>query len=389
MKQSRVGAALLVVFLAGGWTALVLPGPSAQADHTIVFPSCEQPTSSDDPPPSPEASPSPTPTPTPAPPPECTPKENEVIRGTRKVSFEVQGGGFSSGIRQVFASLRAETSGVPHPGQLELTCPFPDDNPDVEGCQYNERRGSGIYSFLWNANTLTPYNGSYTLRVQAHACNNPLCTDQHEESLPDRQKLKVNNAPAGLGKPRILVATENSVTVEWDKGAEPDILSYTLYRAFTADSKAVPADNKFKAVFTTTATALRDEVGTPGAYWYKVRVTRRSVITPDTGISSPISERSGPGVVVGLEATPRPEGAPPPPPPPPRRLRPHVASRPPPVPDAPFSALLPYDVPDDVATEPTGPDVPEEGADPRGPVLPLAVGAFLVSASLALVRMPY
>lgn len=387
MKQSRVGLALLVVLVGGAWSALALHVPVAQADHSIDRIDCSSvptPTPTLTPPPAPGETPGP-----PEPPQNCTPDENEVMTGTRTVAFEVNAQGIQR-IVEVVATLMAETAGVPHPGPLALTCPegFPDEDPNVNGCQSAERRPeSGTYSFVWNAGTLTPYNGSYKVHVEARACN-VVCSDDHK-AQGDFRKLKVDNAPAGLKAPKILVATENSVTVEWDKGKEPDVLSYTLYRAFTADSKTVPADNKFKAVFTTTATALRDEVGTPGAYWYKVRVTRRSVITPDTGISSPISERSGPGVVFGLEATPRPEGAPPPPPPPPRRLRPHVASRPPPVPDAPFSALLPYDVPDDVATEPTGPDVPEEGADPRGPVLPLAVGAFLVSASLALVRMPY
>lgn len=387
MKQSRVGVALLALFVGAAWAALALPRWPAEADHSINFIDCSTvptPTPTLTPPPAPGQT-----EPPPQPPDNCTPEENEVMSGTRTVAFEVDGGGFPATTREVLAFLIAETKNVPDPGPLDLTCPVPDEAPNVDGCQSEEGGPeSGTYSFTWNANTLTPYNGSYKLRVEARA--EPHLTSAVWIS-DERQKLKVNNAPAGLKAPKILVATENSVTVEWDKGKEPDVLSYTLYRAFTADSKTVPADNKFKAVFTTTATALRDEVGTPGAYWYKVRVTRRSVITPDTGISSPISERSGPGVVFGLEATPRPEGAPPPPPPPPppRRLRPHVASRPPPVPDAPFSALLPYDVPDDVATEPTGPDVPEEGADPRGPVLPLAVGAFLVSASLALVRMPY
>jgi hypothetical protein len=62
--------------------------------------------------------------------------------------------------------------------------------------------------------------------------------------------------------------------------------------------------------------------------------------------------------------------------------------RPPPVPDAPYSAYLPYDIPE--GGEQVVEAAPREtGTDPRGPVLPVAVGAFLVSSALALGRMPY
>jgi hypothetical protein len=71
-------------------------------------------------------------------------------------------------------------------------------------------------------------------------------------------------------------------------------------------------------------------------------------------------------------------------------LIPSVAAAPPPVPDAPFSAYLPYNKSQDSNSE-AGPPAPEAGTgtDPRGAVLPVAVGAFLVSSALALGRMPY
>src|SRR5437867_2642388 len=64
------------------------------------------------------------------------------------------------------------------------------------------------------------------------------------------------------------------------------------------------------------------------------------------------------------------------------------------IPDAPYSAQLPYgDIPEDSggSVSAGGGGVQEEPGGPtnRGPVLPVAVGAFLLSAALALSRMPY
>jgi hypothetical protein len=123
-------------------------------------------------------------------------------------------------------------------------------------------------------------------------------------------------------------------------------------------------------------------------------VTRRSIVTPQTGISSAPSPVSK--VAQANAAAPKDAGEkkttgriqprarivsrlP-------RLTLPSVGSRAPPVPDAPFSAFLPYDVPEGGKAA----DQPEPGGgDPRGPVLPVAVGAFLVSSALALGRMPY
>jgi hypothetical protein len=149
---------------------------------------------------------------------------------------------------------------------------------------------------------------------------------------------------------------------------------------------------------------VRETVKDSGAYWYKVMATRRSYApdTKDTGISSPLSASSGPGVVtVSAPAKPgtkktvggRSVYLPPPasavltPP----GLIPSVAAAPPPVPDAPYSAYLPYS--GSGSSEDAGPPAPEASGpgavDPRGAVLPVAVGAFLVSSALALGRMPF
>ena len=156
----------------------------------------------------------------------------------------------------------------------------------------------------------------------------------------------------------------------------------------------------------TVGSSVRETVQSSGAYWYKVQATRRSYSPDhrDTGISSALSASSGPGVVsASTQSTPKPGSkkksggrviALPPPaaavltPP---GLIPSVAAAPPPVPDAPYSAYLPYK--SSGASEDAGPPAPEasggRGVDPRGAVLPVAVGAFLVSSALALGRMPF
>lgn len=388
MTRSRAAAAALAGLVASVSTLLALVSSPAIADHELS--ECYQPTLSPTPTPSPE--PTTPPTPPPSPPPECLPEEGDVIRGTRTVSFEVDPTD-SRRIMDVGVELLAETNGVPDPGPLTLVCAVDDSDDEPNVCEHTpgDAPGDGIYSFVWNSNSLTPHNGSYALSITARSCAVALggwrCNlSQHDNAL-ERTKLKVDNPPAQPAAPRVLVATETSVTLEWDKAPYPDVISYTIYRARTDRRTDEPDDDAFTALLTTTPTvmSIRDEVSAPGAYWYKVAVTRRSVVDKSGGISSEQSAASGPGVVAAPEPTPAPDG---PPPPPPRQLKPFVAARPPPVPDAPFSAVLPYDVPEG-GLEATGPDVPEEGSDPRGPVLPLAVGAFLVSASLALVRMPY
>jgi hypothetical protein len=327
----------------------------------------------------------------------CTPAEGTIMQGIRTVTFNVsEGPDLTDGpILEVVATLVSDTENVPGPGPVGLTCPSTDRDPGKPGCQFNEGDNvvSGTYSFTWDAATLTPYNGAFTLHVDTTARRglNSTRTTQF-----NRKNLRVDNAPAKLGAPKILATTTSTVTLEWPKAPEPDVQSYTVYRAVTANKDKKPADGDFKAIANTTTNSIRDERLKPNAYWYKVLVTRRSVVTPETGISSPLSDRSGAGVVVVPEPTPvarSDEGSKAPAPERPRYQRPPLipqrVSAPPPVPDAPFSAVLPYKQPGDLGELATGPDVPEEGADPRGAVLPVAVGAFLFSSALALGRMPY
>jgi hypothetical protein len=180
-----------------------------------------------------------------------------------------------------------------------------------------------------------------------------------------------------------VATTTESVTIKWPAAKEADVQSYTVYRAVTKDASKPPSVKDLRRVDVVTTTEYRDTKAGSSVNWYAVRVTRRSVVTPEDGIRSPLSKLSGGANV---------REAPSPAPAPGRRDIPRRqlstvrgSGRPPPVPDAPYSAYLPYEkAPRGGSTETS-----EPGGDPRGPVLPVAVGAFLVSSALALGRMPY
>lgn len=387
----------------GVGAAAVLWLPAASSHHQVTFTECTPDEDEGDQEESPEptvtplpASAPPTATPGPDVPDNCTPAEESIIRGERTLRFEVDAGTIGE-IRDVRAFLDSEDDDIESPGQVVIECSRPDQAPAEGGCQYPDGEPEGVFTFPWDSNVVTPHNGAYTFR--GWALSEPHAPDPESEEDPRiaearRQRLLVDNPPVDLGAPSIIVATENSITLEWDPAPEPDLLSYTVYRAVTADSDTKPKAADFEAVASTTKAALRDEIDEPAAYWYRVRSTRRSVVTPDDGISSALSPTSGPGEVVGLKATPPPEGEEPLIETQPRSpiVVPRSPGRPPPVPDAPFSAYLPFeatDLPESDDSD-TVEEVEEPGQeDPRAPFLPMAVGAFLVSSALAVGRMPF
>jgi hypothetical protein len=403
MQRSFLGVALRVVAVVGIVGAGVMEGSTAHATDNVSFITCStspSPTPTGTPP---DASPTPTPTPD-----NCVPASGTAVRDVRTLKFSVATNTFNTHIDEVVAFLDSQTNGIasPSPDRIELQCPTGDEDGSKPGCQSsNAAPRNGIYNFVWDTNDVTPYNGAYRFRVKAHFVgtnHDAYVTQPSGQQCPQGCNLIVDNPPQQPNAPRVVVATDKSVSLAWDANPEPDVLSYTLYRAITKDSKTPPTDSQFKVDFTTTGTSARDPVTTAGAYWYKVQATRRSLVTPDTGISSTLSARSGPGVT-GPVATPTPKpgtkktsgkvvALPPPaaailtPP----GLIPSVAAAPPPVPDAPYSAYLPYK--SSGTSEDAGPPAPEAGAgtvDPRGAVLPVAVGAFLVTSALALGRMPF
>jgi hypothetical protein len=130
-------------------------------------------------------------------------------------------------------------------------------------------------------------------------------------------------------------------------------------------------------------------------HWYSVKVTRRSVVTEEEGISSTLSPISGPAHIKSPEQIAKEEskdGKAPKRKIPFRDLAPpRVTSRLAAVADAPFKYKLPYDT----DSAPTF-DAPAEGSsseggpdDPRTRMIPVAVGMFLLSSALAVGRMPF
>lgn len=379
---------LRILGVVGVWAAVSFVGPSADAHHTIVFTPCSD---SSTPPPSSTPGPSPTPSPEPSPTPQnCVPDSGSRLTGTLNVQFEVRATS-SRPISSVKAYIESQEEGVPKPknGAPFLSVSY----------SRSQQVGARAFQFAWDTLTDTPHNGSYKLRVVASAFSNSLGGSEVHTQEATRRDLLVDNPPVGIAAARIVAKTATSVSVEWDPAVEPDVLRYTLYRAMTQNPEEVPEYSAFTEVASLSATNLRDAVQEEGFYWYTVIVTRRSVVTPETGISSVPSPISAAAEVKEAEKSDDDGGGSGGPKATPVPFRPRVVSKlpsltlprvaprgAPAVPDAPFSAVLPYDVPEG------GEDIPEPsepGSDPRGPVLPVAVGAFLVSSALALGRMPY
>jgi hypothetical protein len=368
----------------------------AHAKPTITFDDC----SSGSPPPStdPGLTPSPSspgdvpPANDRTPPPDCTPLSGETVWGTRTIRFTVKATAFQERLKTVKLYILADDPALPDAANNE--------SPVLSEAYANSPPTQKTYSVEWETRQLTPYNGRYKLHVESTTTS----PTGASSATADRKDLRVDNEPAALAAVNILATTQTSISVRWDQAMEPDVLSYTLYRAVTSDPGARPSYTDLRPVATTQTTSFRDDDVHPASYWYSVKVTRRSFVTPQTGISSAFSPMSSAAVV---KPTPAPvtntsggspsSAA--------SAATAHSLSRFVPlnrlsaplpgggsasVPDAPYSAYLPYDKPDaQGAAGGLGGTTQEAGADPRGVVLPVAVGAFLVSSALVLGRMPF
>ena len=384
IKTVRIISAALIVGAAAFF------GAPVAADHPII--DFDSHTCSPEPSPSPPGEPEltpppsadPTPTPNePTPPPQnCMPEENERIWGTRTIKFSVETTRFRP-LKRVALYILSDEKGLPHAnsGNPLLEELFPSD-PPVES--YEKR-------FKWKSVEITPRNGRYKIRVVADTYE---VTGGEHRTMLERKRLLVDNPPVALAAPRLIATTVDNVSLEWDTSTAPDVISYDVYRAKTSSREKKPAFADFKPIGSTAATTYRDPVP-PGVYWYSVRVTRRSVVTPEKGISSPLSPMSWPAdtkAILEKEIEKKDEK------PAERRLQPYrpftptqrVGSRLANAPDAPFAYKLPYDKNVGALDEPmeAGTDDPAAN-DPRGPVLPVAVGMFLLSSALAVGRMPY
>lgn len=388
-----IGKAARIAAVVGVLAASTFAATASSADHVISFTECTQasPAAPTFTPPPVEGEETPPPQPEATPPPQnCMPADGERIWGTRTLRFEVDEN--SSTVDRVTLSILSQEDGIPsaHGGQAFEVPP----NGDTTN-----------YNFQWNSQEATPYNGIYKVRVVAYGRTGGLRPREHTASR-ERANLAVDNAPRTPAAPKVLSATVGSVTLEWQRAVEPDVTAYTVYRATTESKNVRPEYASFKQIGLTTGPAFRDSTVQPGVNWYVIRVTRRSVVTAEQGISSSLSPMSSPAEVSSPTTKPNdPKGdgsgdgkvddnddrptrrfipyrqlAP---------ARPRAVARA--VPEAPFAYKLPYD------DEPGAGDfgaveegVGEGGAtDPRGPVLPVAVGMFLVSSALAVGRMPY
>lgn len=385
-----VRRAIRILAIVGVVAVGAFVGAPSSADHTVDFTDCaDEPSNTPvptlTPPPVEGGEPTPEPAPGATPPPQnCVPDEGERIWGARTLQFTVDEN--SSDVDKVSLSILSQEESIPsaNEGKPLTTWAGADSTP---------------FQFEWVSNEATPYNGIYKLVVTAHARRRTL-QSEHNASA-ERVNLRVDNAPQPLAPPKVIATTIGSVTLEWQRAPEPDVTAYTIYRATTESTSVRPAYRDFKQVGITEGPAFRDSTVQPGVHWYSVRVTRRSVVTPDVGISSPASLMSGPAEVASPQA-PKPDGkggggagtssddAP---------IRniyrrpqtvrtPSVRARA--LPDAPFAYKLPYDTPEERADFGAVEEGADEGpADPRGAVLPVAVGMFLVSSALAVGRMPY
>ncbi len=364
---------LRAIAVAGVFAAASYYGPAASANHAIVFTPCPTGGSPAPTPPEgptgPTALPTPTPTPKPTPTPvpqDCTPASGERIAGTRDVHFSVGPGNLTYVRLWILADETAVKNA--NGGNPVLS----DDDPESPADEFD---------YAWDSVKTTPLNGKYKLKVEAGASN---FQGQEHKEVEERKNMRVDNPPVAVAAPEIVTTTTSSTTIKWAKAKEADVQSYTVYRAQTDNADKAPSADKLKPIAVVTGTEYRDTKVGKGVFWYAIRVTRRSVVTPEEGISSPLSKLSS-GASVRAAPTTGPDSA--------RRAIPYRQlstvrgkGRPPPVPDAPYSAYLPYDdAPESGSTEVEEPG----GGDPRGPVLPVAVGAFLVSSALALGRMPY
>jgi len=365
---------LVVVGVVGVAT---VSGSPARAAGSVTLTSCTPP-----PTPTPPTMPSPQPTSAPQ---NCVPAEGSVIAVTRTLAFTVDADS-SDSIDSVAAYLDDEREPARGPGALPLHCSPPDESAAVAGCQSPKAApASGAYTFTWDPKTSTPYNGSYTFRVNADfSGSTPPVSAQ-------RMHLIVDTPPRQPKAPRIVAATTTSVTVAWDASPEPDRSSYALYRAITKNVATRPSGSQFKLAVRTTRTSARDPAAGGSAYWYRVQATRASVVTPKSGVSSVVSDSSAPVAVAtskttstGVSGTFDIQASTPP------GVIPAIGAAAEAMPaDGPFSANLPYEK--QVAAADTGPQGLEAGstaAGQRGAVLPVAVGALLVACAMLLGKSP-
>lgn len=379
VRRAKAAHAVTRVLMAVAvYTAVSLAGPPAAAHHSITFIDCPDSdpaaTSQPSPSPTPEASSAPQPTPTPSPSAsKCTPAPGSVLREQFTLRFHVRADSVRP-IEQVDVFILSEESSIPSPNNGGPVATFFYREEDAE----SER----TLDVPWDTRTLTPFNGSYTVRATARTYRHT--PDEEQVVTAERQHLRVDNTPMMPHIPRLTEQSSNGLVLEWEAGREPDIISYTLYRAATAADGIPPSEAEFQPIRTTTNSIAVDKPG-PGTYVYAIRNVRRSVVTPEEGIGSVLSQPSAP-VRIEHEASSPPEGGQRPPP---NANRFAPFSPRPNTDDGGFSRYLPFRDSDSPLLAKPVEEAPQEPSDLRRGLMPVAVGMFLFSACLAVLRMPY
>jgi hypothetical protein len=351
------------------------------------------------------ASPTPTPRTTPSATPstadrECTPASNQAIDDKWTIAFTAKAGSFGK-LRRVKLFILSEDPKIASPGQrldgkVDPAKQWGDPGTEADWSSLAKAPNSAELRYDWFTDTLTPYNGKYTIRVEALSHSDA----DDDFSVATREHVKVNNPPETPKAPTSTLGT-SAIEVRWAPAPEPDFVSYTLLRARLDSASDTPADDDFTVLEQNLeSTKFTDAAPAPGTYFYRVRSLRHSVVSKNGAIASADSSSSKAVTVV---PPPTPAASTPPPlvtlaPIKIATPAPAVVRKPPPVPDAPFSAILPYKLtpaPPEASEEPEEPLVEaEQPAQPAAPpqsraaVLPVAIGAFLISAALSFGRPP-
>ena len=314
-----------------------------------------------------------------------------MVFGTQTLGFNVLSDGFQP-LKNI--KLTAESDG--DPGAQDAAQPLFNDGYTCN----NQPNPRSTILVPWDTVMETPHNGKYEIVVTVETYSNPTCGGTGRTGTATRHSIVVDNAPDPVDAPKILATTPSTVTIQWDASTAPDVTHYEVLRAIGTSARVAPPPEAFHFLAFSTSPTYRDtQVSGGNVFWYAIIVNRRSVWPADKGeISSPMSGSSQ--AVSIAAATPPPSfnnGSAD------SSVQRYVPLNPillgsgnsgvsAPVPDAPYSAQLPYgNAPEQGGVgASTNNKANEAGAtDPRGPVLPVAVGAFLVSAALALGRMPY
>jgi hypothetical protein len=128
--------------------------------------------------------------------------------------------------------------------------------------------GRSVLPFEWNPSL--PWNGTYTVSVQAVGIDEPVDFSGPEPSAIVTRTFSLEIPPAAPdGLHAAVDNTKRAITLNWDANAEPDLVGYAIARKSQSGST-------YQTLSTTTGTSYTDDIGSlPAAtYNYQVRAVR-------------------------------------------------------------------------------------------------------------------